>query len=223
MLARSPAALKLRRERARGSRRGAAGPSPAACRASCSSCSGVEVLEHHAALARPRTASARGRPCTTSAWLAAPPSSPGSSGISCQYTGCVRRSSASTSCGGAVDVGVGVVEVERSTGSVALSRPARSGGAGPSARTSRGRRASVPGAVGDALDVAVGVEVEVHAVHVEPHAGVVLDALRACAPTRRARTGTTRPGSRSRTPCTSTRPTSCSPTPGRCGGGVCTS
>src|SRR5690349_19415540 len=34
-----------------------------------------------------------------------------------------------------------------------------------------------PGAVGDPLDVAVGVEVEVHAVHLEPHARLVLDAM----------------------------------------------
>src|SRR5262249_45480081 len=33
------------------------------------------------------------------------------------------------------------------------------------------------GTVGDALDVAVGVEIEVRAVHVEPHIGVVFDAL----------------------------------------------
>ena len=56
------------------------------------------------------------------------------------------------------------------------------GGGNPWASHKREVGGQRPGAVGDALDVALRVEVEVHPVHLEPHPGVVLDAGAACGP-----------------------------------------
>ena len=72
-----------------------------------------------------------------------------------------------------VDEGVGIGEVDRD-GHQPMSTL---GGGNPWASHKRHVGGQRPGAVGHALDVAVGVQVQVHPVHLEPHLGVVLDAL----------------------------------------------